>query len=194
MRGAWKLVVGALAAVIALSGWRLVRAAADFAVAPAEAEAETGIGTAVDRPIRVSADAKGEAYRRMAAPGRAVVFVYSPECGPCNAGMGGWIDLVRHARGRVRLHAAAPMDTPAARAYWGALERHVEVALSDSAALSAALGVRSTPATLLVEDGVVRHEFLGPLTMAARRRIGEFVEGRQVERTERTTTEDDASD
>ncbi len=176
-RTGWRLAAAVLAVAIALSAWRTARAAAALASASSAGE-RTGTGVEVRRPLRVPGGESGAPFARMAAPGRALVFVYAPDCGPCNAGMWSWTELVGAARGGpVRLHAVAPGDAPGARGYWRGLARWVDVAVSDTTTVHRALGVGSTPATLLVEDGVARHELLGPLTPAGRRRVEAFIEG-----------------
>ncbi|HEU0014454.1 MAG TPA: hypothetical protein VFQ45_12265 [Longimicrobium sp.] len=172
MRHAWKAAALLLAAVIALCAWRAVGTVRALARAPAAGE-RTGLGSAADRVLSLPRD---HPLGRIALPGRAVVFAYSPDCAVCHANMANWIDIASHARASgMRLIAAAPVQTEDARRYWEPLGESVDVILSDTAMLARVLGVGGTPATLLVHDGVVRRVYDGALTPAARRQVMGFV-------------------
>jgi hypothetical protein len=126
---------------------------------------------AADTPVRAGTPG----LARIAAAERAVVFVYAPDCAVCHANMANWTELVADLRGGpVRLFAVAPSASPAALDYWGALSREVEIVTATPAQVHAALGAGSTPATLLVERGVVRAAVAGSLTAPARRQVRAF--------------------
>jgi hypothetical protein len=176
-RRAWGAAAVVLAAGIAFFAVRTVDAARRYAAAPALAEQVTAEG---ERGFRI--EARGGPLDGAAAPGRAVVFVYSAECGPSRDNMWNWIDVVRAARDpAVRLYAVAPSTDPAADGYWAGMAARVAVSRADTAELGARLRVGSTPATLLVVDGTVERTYLGPLTPAARRRVLRFVAGGPAE-------------
>ncbi|HEX2077983.1 MAG TPA: hypothetical protein VHG08_09745, partial [Longimicrobium sp.] len=172
MRRRGRMIVTALlAAVLALSGWKAARASVAITRAPRAGE-QAGLATARAASIRTRA---GGPLAEIARAERAVVFVYTPDCSVCHANMANWIDLVGALRGgTVALYAVSPADTPAARAYWGGLERHVRVVIAAPAEVHRAFGVAATPATLLVRDGAVRGEIIGSLTAAARAQVRRF--------------------
>ena len=113
----------------------------------------------------------------MAAPGRAVVFVYSPECAFSRDNMWNWIDVVRAADAPVRFYAVSPKEVEEAGGYWAGMSRRVTVVGSDPRTLGAVFRVGSTPATVLVADGRVEATYPGALTPEARRRVLRFVQG-----------------
>lgn len=170
------IVTALLVAVLALSGWKAARASVLLARAPRAGE-QTGVATVRDAPIRTRAAGP---LAEIARAERAVVFVYTPDCSVCHANMANWIDLVGALRGgTTALYAVSPMDTPAARAYWGGLARDVRVVVAAPRDVHRAFGVGATPATLLVRDGTVRGEIIGSLTAAARAQVRRFAaEGR----------------
>jgi hypothetical protein len=168
---AWSALAAVLVLWIMLSGWKVARSVADFARAPAAAR-EAGLARPRDVPIRVEA---GGPLAELAALDRAIVFVYAPGCAVGAANMANWTELVRAARGGpARLVAVAPERTAAARAYWGGLAREVRVLAAPPAAVREALGVESTPVTLLVERGRIRGELTGALTAPARAQVLRF--------------------
>ncbi|HEX8318125.1 hypothetical protein [Longimicrobium sp.] len=164
------LATAALVAVLLWSGVKTARAAAALAAAPGAGE-RAGLVEPVNTPVRATAPG----LETIAAAERALVFVYAPDCAVCHANMANWTDLVADLRGGpVRLFAIAPSGTPAALAYWGALSREVQIITGTPAQVHGAFGVGSTPATLLVERGVVRGKVTGSLTGAARRQVRAF--------------------
>lgn len=170
-RHAPRLVTAILAGVVALSGWKAARASVALVHAPQAAE-RTGLATPRNTRVRAR---PASPLAEIARSGRAIVFVYSPDCTVCHANMANWIDVVGELRGGpAALYAVAPMDTPPALAYWGELDRHVRIITATPAQVHAALGVSSTPATLLVGQGHVRGEIVGSLTGAARAQVRAF--------------------
>jgi hypothetical protein len=164
------LATAALAGVLLWSGVKTVRAAEAWVRAPSAGE-RTGLMAAVNTPVRAGTSG----LAKIAAAERAIVFVYAPDCGVCHANMANWTDLVADLRGGpVRLFAVAPSNTPAALGYWGGLSREVEIVTGTPAQVHAALGVGSTPATLLVERGVIRTAVVGSLTAPARGQVRAF--------------------
>lgn len=164
------LATAALLAVLLWSGVKTARAAAALARAPGAGE-RAGLVEPVNTPVRATAPG----LVKIAAAERALVFIYAPDCTVCHANMANWMDLVADLRGGpVRLFAVAPSGTPAALAYWGALSREVQIVTGTPAQMYGAFGVGSTPATLLVERGVVRGKVTGSLTGAAQRQVRAF--------------------
>lgn len=177
-----RIVTAVLAGVLLFSAWKAAAASALF-VRAAGAGERTGLATPRDAPVR--APAAGP-LAEIARAERALVFVYSPACSVCHANMANWIDLVAELRGGpVALYAVAPMDTPAARAYFGGLARHVRVITASPAEVHTALGVEATPATLLVKRGAVRGQVVGSLTAAALAQIRRFAAAGEVPAAER---------
>jgi hypothetical protein len=174
---AWKGAAVLLAGGIVLFTAQTARAVRSYAAAPGltgrvVAEGEHGFRLAFPE-----SDA-GRALAGAAVPGRAVVFVYSPECAYSRDNMWNWIDVVRAApEGAVRFYAVSPKAVEGASGYWAGLARRLTVAVSDPGTLGAAFRVTSTPATVLVEDGRVVVTYQGALTPAARRRVLSFVRG-----------------
>lgn len=160
-----------LALVLAGSGWNGVRAIHQFTMARTDAERS---GTPKERDDAVRAK-PGTPLAELSRAGRAIVFVFSPGCAPSRANMANWTEIVRETRGSgVALFAVGPVSPDSAAAFWGELARHVRVIGMPAQEIDAALGVRSTPATLLVENGRIRAEAAGPLRQAARRRLSAF--------------------
>ena len=169
----WRGAIVVLALGILLCAWQTIDAIKAFASAATLTEAVTAEG---QRGFAL--DSLPDAFASVAGPGRAVVFVYAPECGACNDNMWNWIDAVRGAQsGAVRFYAVGPKRSPASRGYWRGMEGRVEVIESDEKTVFDRFRVTVTPATLLVSDGVVKRTYLGPLTPAARRTVLRFVEG-----------------
>lgn len=174
---AWKGAAVLLAGGIALFAAQTARAVRSYAAAP---ELTGRVVAEGERDFRVvfPANAAGGALAGAAAPGRAVVFVYSPECAYSRDNVWNWIDVVRAApEGAVRFYAVSPKEVEGADGYWAGLARRVTIAASDPGTLVAAFRVTSTPATVLVEDGRVVATYQGALTPAARRRVLSFVQG-----------------
>ena len=164
------LATATLVGVLLWSGAKTARAAAELARAPSLGE-RTGLMEAANTPVRAGTPG----LAKIAAAERAIVFVYASDCAVCHANMANWTDLVADLRGGpVRLFAVAPSSTPAALGYWGALSREVEIVTGTPAQLYGAFGVGSTPATLLVERGVIRGKVIGSLTEAAQRQVRAF--------------------
>lgn len=160
----------ALSLLLAWSGLRTAGAAVAWSRAP-EAARRTGLF----QPARTRVRATTRELARIARAERAIVFVYSPTCGACNGNMANWIDLVADLHGgQVQLFAAAPAGTPAAREYWGPLSRHVHVITATPAEVRGALNAEVTPATILVESGVIRGVVTGALTQPAMQQVHAF--------------------
>lgn len=168
---AWIAVTALLIAVLLFSGFKAVAASAAFLNAASAGES-TGLVVLRNDPVRAPATGP---LTEIARAERAVVFIYSPDCAVCHANMVNWIDLVADLRdGPVPLYAVAPMDTPAARAYWGSLSQYVRVVTAPPAAVHTGFAVEATPTTLLVERGVVHGEIVGALTGAALAQVRGF--------------------
>lgn len=179
MRNAGAAVTALLVALLLASGFKAARASAALLRA-ADVSERTGLVEPRNAPLRARA---GTAMSRIAAADRALVFVYAPDCAVCHANMANWIDLVGELNGGpAALYAVAPMDTPATRAYWGPLTRHVGVVTATPEEVHTALGVGATPATLLVERGVVRGAVAGALSAAALGQLHAFARGEEWER------------
>ena len=167
-----------LALVLALNGWKAALAAQRWVRAPAEARA-SGAPTARAIPVRA---APGSPLHPIAASRRALVFVFSPDCSVSRANTANWTALVRQARGaKVEIFAVGPVDARAARAYWGGLGRRVRVLSAPAKEIEHALGVQSTPVTMMVANGRVRAQAAGPLRDAARDRLAAFARGADAE-------------
>lgn len=174
----WKRlsVTSVLALLIAWSGLRTANAAVAWRRAP-----EAGRRTGLMKPARTRVRATSPELARIARAERAIVFVYSPACVPCNGNMANWIDLVADLHGGpVELFAVAPEGTPAARDYWGPLTRYVYVITATPAEVRGALDAEVTPATILVENGVIRGVATGALTRPAMLQVHAFA-GRPAE-------------
>lgn len=170
------IITALLVGLLLLSGWKAARASAVLVRAPQAGE-RAGLVERRSAPVRARA---ATPMARIAGAERALVFVYSPDCTICHANMANWIDLVGELKdGPVALYAVAPMDTPPTRAYWGSMARYVRVITATPAEVRTALGVEVTPATLLVERGVVRGAVTGSLTSAARGQLRAFVRGEE---------------
>ncbi|MBB4637297.1 hypothetical protein [Longimicrobium terrae] len=168
----WKRlsITGFLALLLAWSGLRTASAAVAWSRAP-EAAQRTGLL----QPARTRVRATTPELARIARAKRAIVFVYAPTCSACNGNMANWIDLVADLHGgQVQLFAVAPAGTPAAREYWGPLSRHVHVITATPAEVRGALNAEVTPATILVENGVIRGVATGALTRPAIRQVHAF--------------------
>ncbi|HEX8430347.1 MAG TPA: hypothetical protein VF625_03630 [Longimicrobium sp.] len=162
-----------MAGIAVLGAARVASGVAEWRGAPG-AGAAADLGAARSDTLRDM----GTGLRARVGAGRALIFVYAPDCGPCNSNMWNWIDVARRARGRpVRLVAATPDRSDDAARYWAGLRGVVDVVVADTTALRDALDLQVTPATLLVENGVVRRQYVGPLTPAAKRRVIGFIEG-----------------
>lgn len=166
-----RIVTGVLLGVLLLSGWKAARASAALALAPRQAD-RTGL--AETRSTRVRAPA-GSPMAEIGRVERAIVFIYSPDCAVSHANMSNWVDLVGELRGGGgALYAVAPVQTPAAKAYWGGLARHVRVITAHPKDVHTTFDVDNTPVTLLVRNGVVRARVTGSLTPAAMRQVRAF--------------------
>ena len=166
-----RIITALLVGALLLSGWTAARASAALLHAP-ETAARTGLATPRNAPVR---SRPASPLADVARAERAIVFIYSPDCQVCHANMANWIDLVGELRGGpATLYAVAPVQTPAARAYWGGLERHVRIITATPAEVHTAFNVGNTPATLLVREGSIRGEVIGPLTAAALEQVRAF--------------------
>lgn len=163
-------VTGLLVLLLAWSAIKTANAAAAWSTAPEVAE-RTGLMTRTSTRVRAATPE----LARIARAERAIVFVYAPTCTACNGNMANWIDLIADLEGApVRLLAVAPAGAPASRDYWGPLTRHVEVIAATPAEVRTALNVDVTPATILVENGVVRGVATGALTRPAMQQVHAF--------------------
>jgi hypothetical protein len=168
----WKRlsITGFRVLLLAWSGLRAASAAAAWTRAPAAAER-----TGLIQPARMRVRATTPELARITRAERAIVFVYSPACSACNGNMANWIDLVADLHGgQVQRFAVAPAGTLAAREYWGPLTRHVHVITATPAEVHAALNAEVTPATILVENGVIRGVATGALTRPAMQQVHAF--------------------
>jgi hypothetical protein len=166
-----RIITSVLVALLLLSGWKAARASVALVRAPHAGE-RTGLAAPRSTPVRAR---PASPLAEIARAERAIVFVYSPDCQVCHANMANWIDLVGELRGGPAvLYAVAPVQTPAARAYWGGLERHVRILTVTPQEVHAGFDVDNTPVTLLVRKGSVRGEIIGPLTTAARQQVRAF--------------------
>lgn len=173
-RAMGRIATAALFGVLVLTAGKVARASAVL-LQPPRAGEETGRVQRRGHPVRV---APAGSLTEIAQAEHALVFVYSPDCTVCHANMARWVELVAELNGGPpALYAVAPMDTPAARAYWGGLVRYVRVVTATPAEVRTAFGVESTPATLLVQNGYVRGMAVGSLTAAARAQVRAFARG-----------------
>ncbi len=128
---------------------------------------------------------ESERVIELGAVRHALLLVFDPDCGPCNANMANWIDLLAATRqtgvGVVALRLNRTSDN-SDRPYWSAFEGRVPVFLSDSTSMVAA-GLRATPTTILIRHGRVAAEFVGILN---RREMQQLTE--EVQRTDRGAT------
>lgn len=169
--------IAAPLAVMAASAARAASGAADWFGAPANAEA-FGRPVPRDRPVAVTS--RESPLAAVAEAERAIVFVFAADCEVCHVNMANWTELVRTLRGReVALIALSPREKPGAREYWRELGRRVRVVTAPAEEIRAALGVESTPATLMVSRGRVRAEALGTLSAAAWTQFRLFGEGHE---------------
>lgn len=172
-RHAPRVLTLVLLALLLLSGWKAARASVAL-VRAADAGARTGRADARSTLVRARA---GSPLAEIARAERAIVLIYSPDCQVCHANMANWIDLVDElGGGPVPVYAVAPVQTPAARAYFGGLERHVRIITATPGEVHTAFDVGNTPATLLVAGGAVRGEVIGSLTQAAMRQVRAFAQ------------------
>jgi hypothetical protein len=166
-----RILTALLVAVLLLSGWKAARASVTLARAGSAGE-RTGLAATRNQPVRART---GSPMEEIARAPRAIVFIYSPDCQVCHANMANWVDLVGDLRGGpAALYAVAPVQTPAAEAYFGGLARHVRVVTAPPKEVHTTFDVDNTPVTLLVRDGVVRAQVLGSLTPAAMRQVRTF--------------------
>lgn len=158
-------------ALVALLGTSLLRAGRAAAALPrdrdaAEATTPRARNRALD-DIRART-LSGEEKPLAEARGPALVLVFDPTCRPGAANMWNWTELARDLPADARLVALTLEGTAGAAEYWGALGRRVEVLTVDTATMRDKLRVGSTPSTLVVRDGRLLREYVGPLTRAAR--------------------------
>lgn len=109
-----------------------------------------------------------------------VVFAFDASCGVCNLNMWNWIDVVRDASGAGagRLYAISVMPPEEAWAYWDGMQDHLEVLVADPATLVERLEIPGPPATLLIEDGAIRHRYHGFLDTRAKAAVAAAAVGR----------------
>lgn len=103
----------------------------------------------------------------------AVVMVYEPSCRVCAATMASWTDLARGAPDGAPLYALGFAKAKHADVwgYWDGMHGRVRVLGTDTATLMRRVGVRATPATLVVRNGVVVHEYRSLLQPHARQTL-----------------------
>lgn len=169
-----------LAVLLALVVGRAVRAGAAFAAGPS-VEVESG-GQARNRPLeglnaRNVMDSAGS--RVLLDNVRSgLVMVFDTACGPCAVTMASWADLAREGRGRpVELIALTVEPARGAAEYWRGWSG-VRVLAADTATLRNDLRLQATPTTLLVEDGVVRKAYVGPLSPVAMTELVQWIRHR----------------
>jgi hypothetical protein len=169
-----RIITAVLAGILLLSGWKTARAVATWIRAPHASE-RTGLATPRGAPVRAG---PASPLAEVARARRAIVFVYLPDCQVCHSNMANWIDMVGQTQDAdVELYAVAAVDDPRALDYWSGLQRHVRVMAAAAREVHGALGVGSTPATLLVQDVQVRGQILGALTPAGMGQVLRFARG-----------------
>jgi hypothetical protein len=172
-----------LAAALLLCGAGLVRvtgAAREFARA---IERGGHHSTTLEAPISLAGvlvqgagPGQATAHVPLASLADGVVFVFDPECGPCNLNVSNWIDVVAaSADGHVGLYALGVVDLAEALDYWRPLAS-VTPLVTDVPTMER-LGIGGTPATLVVRDGELVWMHTGPLGTTTLRGLVEFARG-----------------
>lgn len=161
---------------------RGVRAAGALAEAPRRGE-EMAVGAETrNRPLagitaRVVGDPAGRRVD-LGGLGDAVVLVFDASCVPCAGNQWNWTGLLREgAGGATRVVALTLEPAEGAEAYWKPWPG-VQVLAADTVVMRDELKLASTPVTLLVQGGVVRRAYRGPLTAPARRQVLDHLRGR----------------
>lgn len=107
----------------------------------------------------------------------AVVLVFDAACVPCAGNQWNWTNLLREARGSgARVVALTLEPAKGAEEYWKPWP-DVQVLAADTATLRDELKLLSTPATLVVRDGMVRRAYRGPLSAPATEQLAAFLRG-----------------
>jgi hypothetical protein len=101
----------------------------------------------------------------------AVVMVFDTACVPCAGTMEGWTGILREAKDGEAVALTVEPGMGAAE-YWRPWAS-VRVLVADTTVMRDELKLVSTPTTLVVEGGAVRHEYRGPLSLPARHEITE---------------------
>jgi hypothetical protein len=177
-----KMVCASLLVLALAGGWKVARAATAIARTPGSVERLWG-GNDLD--IKLA----GIRVRRLDGvantPGApadsldlgslpfAVIFVFDPHCGPTNANMANWTDLVREAPPGAPLYSLSyrQRDLGPVLRYWDGMHARVQTLGTDTATLVRRLGVGGTPTTLLVRNGKIRHSWKGFLMPQARAQL-----------------------
>lgn len=121
-------------------------------------------------------------WRDLLQADRAVVFVFSPGCEISRANMANWTEIIRSGQGSgVSFFAVGPVDAASAMEYWGPLAKHIRIIASDPSGLNKALGVDTTPVTLVIARGRIRSKAEGPLRIAALEQLRSVVRGSSEE-------------
>lgn len=93
---------------------------------------------------------------------RTLLLLFDPDCGPCNANMANWIDLLSQTRSARTGVIALGLRATDPDQYWEVFEGRIPVYTADSTNITRA-GFRATPTTMLILNGRVTHEFVGVL-------------------------------
>jgi hypothetical protein len=166
-----------LAAAALLATWSAGLGARSLYSAATEARVRAG-GVAVEVPLagipalRLGPDGVAEPVD-LGTIRDGVILAFDASCGVCNQNMWNWVDVIHAAtdggsRPAERVHALAIMAPPEAWAYWMGLTDHVQVLVTDTATVAHRLNIPGPPATLVVENGIVRHRFDGLLDSRAK--------------------------
>lgn len=172
------IIVLALAACLSLTTIRGLRAGAALAAGPSAALEPAG--ETRNRPLEglTAREVSAVPASRFDLGGvrNGVVMVFDTACGPCAVNMGNWADVVREARGRpVALLALTVEPGYGAAEYWSGWAG-VRVLAGDTATLRNDLRLHATPTTLIVEDGVVRKAYVGPLGPVAKAELVQWIQ------------------
>ena len=173
----WRVAAAALALLVATLAWRGVTAVRELSAAMRYEGEPTGsvatvraLGGATARPL------DGGPPVDLGSLERAIVFVFAPACDPTRGNMWNWVDLLGAPEGRPVRAVAVTLDgVTGASGYWQPLGGRVELLAVDSATMRNRLRVDATPATLLVEGGVVRRVYAGPLNALAKRDVAAWI-------------------
>lgn len=180
-RAAWGGLTVVIAAGLVLTAVRGVRAGAALAAGPQQVDRSTGETRNLPLEGLTARDVAGNSSARVALDGMrdGLILVFDTACGPCAVNMSNWVDLAHEARSRpVDLVALTVEPAPGAAEYWSGWAG-VRVLAADTGVVRNDLRLQSTPTTLLVEDGVVRRAYVGPLGPASKAELTHWLRRRQ---------------
>jgi len=167
-----KMACASLLVLALAGGWEVARAATAIARTRGSVD-RMWSGNDVNVPLA------GIRVRRLdGAPGDsldlgslpfAVIFVFDPHCGPTNANMANWTDLVREAPPGAPLYALSyrQRDLDPVLRYWDGMHARVQTLGTDTSTMVGRMKVGGTPTTLLVRNGTVRRSWKGFLVPRA---------------------------